>query len=74
MIQEDYCSFEVAKLLKEKGFNIPIDSKNWICCMYDEDGNIHWVTGELWDNLIADIDDYDYTDEEKEQIIKEGTI
>lgn len=31
-------------------------------------------TGELWDNLIADIDDYDYTDEEKEQIIKEGTI
>ena len=32
------------------------------------------VTGELWDNLIADIDDYDYTDEEKEQIIKEGTI
>lgn len=32
------------------------------------------ATGELWDNLIADIDDYDYTDEEKEQIIKEGTI
>ena len=32
------------------------------------------VSGELWDNLIADIDNYDYTDEEKEQIIKEGTI
>ena len=31
-------------------------------------------SGELWDNLIADIDNYDYTDEEKEQIIKEGTI
>ena len=31
-------------------------------------------TGELWDNLIADIDDYDYTDEEKQKIIKEGTI
>lgn len=42
MIQEDYVSFEVAKLLKEKGFNIPLDSKNWACCMYDEDGNIHW--------------------------------
>ena len=24
MIQEAYCSFEVARLLKEKGFNIPI--------------------------------------------------
>lgn len=23
MIQEDYCSYEVAKLLKEKGFDIP---------------------------------------------------
>lgn len=24
-IQEDYCSFEVSKLLKEKGFNIPLN-------------------------------------------------
>ncbi len=32
MITEDYCSFEVAKLLKEKGFNE-------LCCQkYDGDG------------------------------------
>jgi hypothetical protein len=32
------------------------------------------VTGELWDELIADIDDYDYTDEEKKKFIEENTI
>jgi hypothetical protein len=32
------------------------------------------VTGKLWDNLLSYIDEYDYSDEEKEQIIKEGTI
>lgn len=32
------------------------------------------VTGELWDNLIADIDNYDYTDEEKKRLIEENTI
>jgi hypothetical protein len=32
MITEDYVSFEVAKLLKEKGFNTPL------CCIYDIDG------------------------------------
>ena len=42
MITEDYCSFEVAKLLKEKGFDIPIDCKNWLCCMYDKNENVHW--------------------------------
>lgn len=31
-------------------------------------------TGELWDNLIADIDNYDYTDEEKKRLIEENTI
>ena len=25
MITEDYCSFEVAKLLKEKGFDVPVN-------------------------------------------------
>lgn len=35
MITEDYCSFEVAKLLKEKGFNEPIR------CWYDNTKDFH---------------------------------
>ena len=31
-------------------------------------------TGELWDGLVNRIDDFDYTEEEKEQLIKENTI
>ena len=42
MIKEAYVSFEVSKLLKEKGFDIPIDCKNWLCCMYDKNENVHW--------------------------------
>ena len=40
-ITEDYINFEVAKLLKEKGFVIPLP-KDWIFCMYDENGNTQW--------------------------------
>lgn len=32
------------------------------------------TNGKLWENLVANIDDFDYTQEEKEQIIKEGII
>ena len=32
------------------------------------------VTNELWDSLIADIDNYDYTEEEKKKFIEENTI
>ena len=32
------------------------------------------VIGELWDGLVNRIDDFNYTEEEKEQLIKEGTI
>lgn len=35
MITEDYCSFELAKLLKEKGFNEPIR------CWYDSAKDFH---------------------------------
>jgi hypothetical protein len=31
MITEDYCSFEVAKLLKEKGFDEPCTELNKLC-------------------------------------------
>lgn len=34
-IREDYCSFEVSKLLKEKGFRVPV-----ISCFDDDDGCI----------------------------------
>lgn len=36
MIQEDYCSYEIAKLLKEKGFDEPIDT------YYSKDGSEIW--------------------------------
>ena len=40
---EDYVSFETAKLLKEKGFNVPSFKPNeWIFCMYDEEGKLQW--------------------------------
>ena len=43
MIKEDYVSFEIAKLLKEKGFPFPSTNfEDWVCCMYDENQNIHW--------------------------------
>lgn len=32
------------------------------------------VTGELWNDLVAHIDDFDYTPEEKKRIIEENTI
>ena len=32
------------------------------------------VTGELWDNLVANIDDFDYSDEEKKRLIEENTL
>ena len=43
MMIEDYVSFEITKLLKEKGF--PLSSTNfedWVFCMYDENGDIQW--------------------------------
>lgn len=32
------------------------------------------VTGKIWENLVANIDNFNYTQEEKETIIKEGTL
>lgn len=36
MITEDYCSFEVAKLLKEKGFQEPCTGLNKLLCKEGE--------------------------------------
>ena len=32
------------------------------------------VTGKLWENLVANIDNFDYTEEEKRKLIEEKTI
>lgn len=32
------------------------------------------VTGKLWENLVANIDNFDYTEEEKKKLIEENTI
>ena len=32
------------------------------------------VTGEIWDDLVKNIDDFSYSQEEKETLIKENTI
>lgn len=43
MITEDYVSFETAKFLKEKGFEVPsFKPEEWLFCMYDKQGKLHW--------------------------------
>lgn len=32
------------------------------------------ATGKLWEGLVANIDDYDYTEEEKRKLLEEGEI
>lgn len=41
MITEDYCSFEVAKLLKEKGFKIDTNRDYW---KIGEDGTMYFMS------------------------------
>ena len=43
MIIEDYCSYEVAKLLKEKGFNVPL----WL--YYDQNKEIILASWSGWE-------------------------
>ena len=42
MIQEDYVSFGVAKLLKEKGFEPPHNYRKWLPVLYTDNGEIKW--------------------------------
>lgn len=44
MITEDYCSFEVAKLLKEKGFNEPTWTR------YEDDNEVIFGDKYDWNN------------------------
>lgn len=47
MITEDYCDFKIAKLLKEKGFDIPV----WTCYENDDDNNeITFADKYNWNN------------------------
>ena len=58
MITEDYVSFEIAKLLKEKGFEC---EKKSITAMYNENGKFHSLStaaDEYYD--YNDFDEYDY--------------
>ena len=52
MINEDYCSYEVAKLLKEKGFDIPLNY------FYNSDGRRCYATSYNWNQTIGDFQDY----------------
>ena len=60
MIQESYCSFKIAQLLKEKGFDVPTQ------CAYKTDGRFknllegtsYWDFGLLDWNHTNDLGDY----------------
>jgi len=52
MITEDYCSYEVAKLLKEKGFDIPLNY------FYNSDGRRCYATSYNWNQTTGDFQDY----------------
>ena len=52
MITEDYVSFEVAKLLKEKGFDIPLNY------FYNSDGRKCYATSYNWNQTTGDFQDY----------------
>lgn len=48
-ITEDYVSFEIAKLLKKRGFEPPHDYRKWLPNMYTDNGEIKWgVWSDDW--------------------------
>lgn len=52
MITEDYVSFETAKLLKEKGFDEPLNY------YYNSDGRKSYATSYNWNQTTGDFQDY----------------
>ena len=52
MITEDYVSFEIAKLLKDKGFDIPLNY------LYNSYGKKCYATSYNWNQTLGDFQDY----------------
>ena len=52
MITEDYVSFETAKLLKEKGFDVRLDS------FYNSDGRACYSSLYNWNQTTGEYPDY----------------
>lgn len=63
--QKDF-DLEVAVRTKQGGW-FTIGKNSLYCGTFD-------VTGKLWDELISDIDQWNYTEEEKKRILEENTI
>ena len=63
--QESF-DLEVAVRTKQGGW-FTIGKDSFYCGTFD-------VTGKLWDELISDIDQWNYTEEEKKRILEENTI
>ena len=59
-------NLEVAVRTKQGGW-FTIGKDSFYCGTFD-------VTGKLWDELISDIDQWNYTEEEKKKILEENTI
>ena len=57
---------EVAVRTKQGGW-FTFSKSSLYCGLFD-------VTGRLWDDLVSSIDKFNYNEEEKAQILKEGTI
>lgn len=58
MINEDYCSFEVAKLLKEKGFLKGIDLRITQNLSFYDNIGLHHNLNKWYDSLIQDKIDF----------------
>ena len=58
MITEDYCSYEVAKLLKEKGFLKDVDLRMTQNLSFYDNIGLHHNLNKWYDSLIQDKIDF----------------
>ena len=54
MLEEDYCSYEVAKLLKEKGFLKGVDLRITQNLSFYDNIGLHYNLNKWYDSLIQD--------------------